>query len=488
MHIADEFVIPAGSSITIQDGADISFEPGASSLIVVLGNLLHTCNDCTVHYRDIAEIRVGEQGLLSYDGKMMVQELLDINVWDLGALSISGEDRNNPSTLQFHSGAELNSERPFSCSNAILEGIPLQPSGNEEWEGILASGPEARLDIEFTLIKDIHCDPVWSGTGVHLYQASNTENRIHYTQILRSNQPEKLGDALFLQPGSNRSYLELKCVDTHNDWWTGLTTVSSGCHATGLLSTLNNRGVGAHLTANLLYLDECQITHNMFEGLFQESGDSYNSTTLGENSMDQTGNNTIYDNGVTQIFMDGGILNGGSSGLNSENDIGHTLYSVPRVVVEGGATAYMRRNFWITATPDASMFIENNGTIQWDPYLSQSLIPDDLTCFSFKKHSRPGNLPPMARATLVEYALSGRMNEVYAFVNAALLAPMSNRPRIELLKTLSATEVSHVREFPDSIQMSIPRFTNCLRTQSAHLPGQGSVIAGVRVDTAVQNV
>jgi len=113
-----------------------------------------------------------------------------INVWEQGTLLIEGMDAMQPCTVRFLDQAEVNAEHDLEIRTAVLEGVPTGGGGSQEWSGILISGPESRLIMEGTLVKDISCDPVWQGTGIHLYEASNTENRIDNTRIARTNKPE----------------------------------------------------------------------------------------------------------------------------------------------------------------------------------------------------------------------------------------------------------------------------------------------------------
>jgi len=233
---------------------------------------------------------------------------------------------------------------------------------------------------------------------------------------------------------------------------------------------------------NWLYLDECRLTDNVTEGLFSESGGGFNSVTFGSSGMDPAGYNSITNNGSVQIRLDGGILNGGSSGYNDENDIGHISPAIPRVQVDGGATAYVTQNYWLTPTPDPSMFVVNSGQCHWNPYLQQSSIPGELQCFTFYKSAGSMALGPVDLTNIAAYAVDGRMNEVYTFVNNRLASAVGTQDRVDVLKALVATEVTHAREFPDSVAAVVNRCTGFLQQQASSIRTMPAAYVALRAE------
>jgi hypothetical protein len=483
LKIEGELIIHPSSVVLVLGGGTFDFVAGSPRMLIVLGQLLFECDDCTVTFGDIEETRVSQNGLLSYSGGITVEKLMHINVWEQGTLSVIGVDETHRCRLQLKAGAEINSESTFDANYATFEGAPILPDGNEQWEGILVSGPNARISMNHALIKDIHCEPDMQGTGIHFFAASNAGNRIENTRILRENQLEKLGDGIFLQPWqTDQSYVELQCVETLDDWWTGLTSVSSECNATGLTTKFNNRGVGAHLTGNVLYLYQSRLEDNLNEGLYAEKGGGFNMVTFGKYGSAPDGFNSITGNGIVQIHLIGTYLNGGLSNLNDNNDIGHSSPAVLRMIVDSGGLANVTRNYWLTPTPTPSMFQIISGSCNRTPHLAQSYLPEEMECFSLSKSGRHSVLPPINLSTLMEYGLNGRMNEVHAFVNAGIAAGGSVQNRVRLLKALLATEIAHAREYPDSMATAFNRVGSFLRQNAAGLTAAPAALVALRAE------
>lgn len=481
--IEGEFVIPSASIMLVTGGGRFDFISGSPRMLVVLGRLLFECDSCSVRLDSIDEVRVAQNGLLSFSGEITVGQLMHINVWEQATLALNGLGETDSCIFQMKAGAEINTESTLDANFATFEGVPNPPADNEEWEGILVSGPEARISMNHVLIKDVHCDPRTQGTGIHFFAASNSGNRIENTRIVREYQSDKLGDGIFLQPWqSAQSYVELHCVETLDDWWTGLTSVSSECNATGLTTMFNKRGVGAHLTGNVLYLYQSRLEANLIAGLYAEAGSGTNVTTFGSYGSAPDGFNSIFGNGCVQIHLIGTYLNGGLSNFNDNNDIGHSSSSVLRMIVDSGAQASVTRNYWLTPTPVPSMFQIISGSCTWVPYLTQSNRPDDMECFSLSKSGRHSVLPPMDLSTMIEYGLNGRMSDVYAFVNTRIAAGITVPNRVRILKALLATEIGHAREYPDSMVTAFNRVGAFLRQNAAALTLAPAALVALRAE------
>lgn len=489
IEIATELVIPSGSDIMLTGGGTIKCESlYEENDLVVNGELTFTGSGA--HYDfdqsySVDDINVGSNGVLTFSGNIFVDCLTDINVWDDGQLIIEGVDDNNRCNLSFRQNAGINCSSVFDCRYANLGACD-----DDEWDGILIVGVGSSIYMTNTWITDIYCDPVYQGTGVHLYQSSNSDNFIGYSKIMRYEQPDKLGDAVFLQPEQGTgSALEIQCLETDSAWYTGLTSVGSRCTAQGLQSKRNHRGVGAHSMSNDLNLDESLLWNNTYEGLYG-SADSAQSNWIkfGYWMYDSYGDNRIENNGDVQVFLDGHVtLDGGkytpSTGtLNWRNCIGHSSLNVTRVRVAGGAKADLEYNYWSTSQPTAALFDIINGTCDWNPFTQQCDAPDELTCFTLGKTTSTIALYDVNSSSLGLYARAGRMNEVYSYIGTRTTAATTASEKRTVIAGLLAAEVAHVREYPDSLSASSARFTAFLRNGQNSFGGIPEMLAGAMAE------
>lgn len=485
IEIATELVIPSGSDITFFGGGTIKCQTSyEANDLVVNGELTFSGSGSYYdfdQYWSVDDINVGSNGILTFSGNIFVNCLTGINVWDSGSLLIEGVDDNNRCHLYFRQNAEINCSSEFDCRYAILGACAY-----DEWDGILIVGTGSSIYMTNTWISDIYCDPVYQGTGVHLYQSNNSDNYIGNSKIMRYGYPDKLGDAVYLQPEQGTgSFLAIQCLETDSSWYTGLTSVSSTCKALGLQSKYNLRGVGAHSIDNVLSLDECLLTQNVYEGLYAEADSAQRNTVIfGDNLYDAYGHNTITENGEVQISLDGPVkLWGGIQSYNRDNDIGHLSPSVYRVRVDGGAWAKVAFNYWETPSPTPSMFDIIWGTCDWDVgTLSQSAVPSELSCFSLEKASSNILAQGLTNASITGYARLGRMNEVYGFIatNWANASTASEKRRV--LGDLLTAEVAHIREYPDSIPISKARFAAFLNSNASAMKSMPEMIVAVKAE------
>jgi hypothetical protein len=261
--------------------------------------------------------------------------------------------------------AELNNSSILDMEFAEIS----TASESEEWDGIMIVSPEALCRLRYVDIHRIYCDPVWQGSGIHFYEAANPANLVSHCNIIRSDKPDELGDGIFLQPGGTGSYAKIECTTTGDDWWTGVTAVSSQLEIMGLTSSDNLRGLGSHLAGTIIEMQQSILDYNLFEGIYSERSILY----LGEYSA---GYNQIRENGNTQIDLrQTSRIYRTISVSGTQNDIGHFSTLVPRIVADVTSSADVQSNYWMTSAPLQSMFVEATpGSIGWNPFLTQSAI------------------------------------------------------------------------------------------------------------------
>jgi hypothetical protein len=179
------------------------------------------------------------------------------------------------------------------------------------------------------------------------------------------------------------------------------------------------------------------------------------------------GLNQITQNGDVQIELTQGsriLFQSPKTGGN--NDIGHNSLAVPRITADGTSSASVPDNYWLTATPDPTLFVEvNQGSIDWNPYLTSSVISQtaEWTCDRFMKRRSPAQLNQPTRAELMDFARAGRMTEVYSLLDSAITNSATSGGRVLLMRELMRMELFHLREFPDSTNASRNRLLRYLR-------------------------
>lgn len=471
-----DFVIPAGSDLTMLDCGTFSFDcvtQGVNHYMSVLGALRLRGSGCSYEFGDdLDNIYVDGYGVIDVLGTVTLNGLPHINVNDQGSFLAYGNDENNRCVLKFHDHMEFNTQSIVRMEYALVTSV----ADSEEWDGMLVAGDNALVDLSYVDITNVYSDASLQGTGVHFYHASNPQNRISYCNILRQNKADKSGDGIFLQPGAGSSYVDIQCSETRDDWWTGVTSVSSEIDITGLTSSANLRGLGAHLDGNIVDISQSILNSNTFQGIFAENSDIF----LGK---DVDGLNQITQNGDVQIELTlGSRVIQQPPKTGGINDIGHSSPAVPRIMADGTSSADMRDNYWLANPPDQAMFVEvNQGSIDWNPYLTASQIGpgSEWTCEVMQKRRSPALLNQPTRAELIDFARAGRMSEVYTLLDSAITNAGTSAGRVTLLRELMRMEIFHLREFPDSAQASRNRLLHYVRRQQTNIsaPFAGDLVA-----------
>lgn len=457
--LGGEWVIPGGTQITLRDGGSISFQcavPGSENRITVLGELQFRGSGCVFTFEgDITEVNIGGTGVLDAMGAFNIEGVPHVNNWNQGRFVVHGDGDDHRCTLVMRDHAEINDNATLDIAYATLTSADPQ-----EWDGIMIIGNESLCRLRYVDILRIFCDPVDQGTGVHFYEAPNPENLISHCNITRTGKADNLGDGIFLQPGGSGSYAEIECTSTGDDWWTGVTTVSSSIDVTGLNASGNLRGIGAHLSGTLVNLVQSVLDFNTFEGVYAQGAAIY----LGEY---EAGYNEIYHNEEVQIDLTQSSRiyhNGSQHGIN--NDIGHTWVQIPCVRADATSRATLPDNYWMDPVPVQSMFVEAlPNSIIWNPYLTQSLRGSfhGWACEQILiKRSTPRITAAPTSASLKNFALAGRMSEVYSYLDTLFYHAASGATQIEVLRDLLVMEVLHLRMYPDSTSASRSRFMQYL--------------------------
>jgi hypothetical protein len=459
---ATEMTIPEGSTIVYDGNCNISYDCNivGPKYLVIMGEMIFSGSNSVITFGDcLQEIRVANQGKYTIVGNIIVDNTPTINVWDGSEFRLLGLDVTHKAILRMKSRAEINCSSSIIALNATIEGR-IVGTISDDWDGVQVIGAASLIDFEKTDIRDIYGDLQTQGSGLHLYAASNTNNRLLECNIDRWSIAGKFGDGVFLQPeGLIGSALKIECVSTEADWWTGVTTVASDLVCTGLRTKYNIRGFGSHIGASTVFINESEISSNSLQGVFIENS----IVAFGKYPGDLSGRNLIEMNGSTQIELHGAQVLAGDAGYNYKyNDIGHTSLGVPRIILDASSVAEVRNNYWLTANPTSALFINSGGVCNWIPYEVQPVAnSNDWTCPpSYSKRSLRLMLPAVSEAVFDEYARAGRMGDLYQYITGSIWS-LGNAPRkIKMLSWLGKAEVSHVREYPDSALTSCSRYIN----------------------------
>jgi hypothetical protein len=467
IEVSTDLVIPSGADLTMEGCGTFTFDDatsGSSQTLHVLGTLRLRGSGCLyVFDQRLDDILVSGNGLFDVYGTDTLAGLPHVNITESASLIARGESEVSRCHLKFRDRQECNTQSLLRMEYVTISGL----AASDEWEGILVAGNAALCDLSHVDITDVYCNPVYQGSGVHFYEAAHSQNRISNCNILRQNKADKKGDGIFLQPGAGTSYVDIRCSTTGDDWWTGVTTVSSEIDIIGLEASGNLRGLGAHLDGTVVEMQQSILNGNAFEGVFADNSD----ISLGKWG---DGLNLISQNGDIQIDLtQGSRLLQISSQDGCGNDIGHTSSTIPRVRTDGTSIAQSVNNYWLTGNPDPGMFPEvNQGSIDWNPYLPTSAVAQatEWECNILQKRSAPLLTGTPTRSTLSDYARAGRMTEVYSVLEPAVSLASTSPQRMVLLRELMRMELIHARSWPDSVEHGRARLTGYLARVLPLLP------------------
>ncbi|MFZ1731726.1 MAG: hypothetical protein WBQ23_07125 [Bacteroidota bacterium] len=467
----NEWFIPDGTDITLENGGLISFAcaaPGSENRVIVYGALRFRGTGCVFSIEgELIEANVGGMGTVDINGAMTIAGLPTLNNWDNGQIVFNGIDDIQRCTLIMRNRAEIN-----SASQLEMEYVTITCDDVGEWDGIQSIGPGALCVLRYVDVLRIYCDPVTQGAGVYFFEAPNAGNLVSHCNILRVDKPDKRGDGIFLQPGYGgaASYAQIECTIASDDWWTGVTAVSSKLDILGLSAIGNLRGMGIHLAGALVDIVQSIVDYNTFEGMYVDNGLLYlGEMEPGYNSVSYNGDQQIELTQTSHLFS-----NGSKYGIN--NDIGHPSPLVTRIKTDLTSTAEVQNNYWLIPSPLPTMFDETMpGSIIWNPFLTQSARSGfgEWTCGQvFLKRRQPPILSSPTRGTLKNFAEAGRMNEVYTFISGAFSAAATAAQRVSVLNNLLVMELLHLRSYPDSTAAATARFLQYLTNRRSMLSAQ----------------
>jgi hypothetical protein len=410
----------------------------------------------------------------------------------------------SPATVQGRGSASDSCIWDFR-DNANLDNYGILLAGNTTftntpdsafigWNGILSAYGSSLLQLDSCTVEKIRVSPdTLSGAAVHLYEATNPENRIRYSRILRETEPgrAKIGDGIILQPGQNFSALALSCDTIRDAWWSGFTSVQSLFDAASTVIHSNRIGlVGQDLSDG--YLTNVCVMHHDSEGVASRSSAS---THLGRpygTGYPVNGNDRIVGNEGPQLkILDGAGMFGGVhvDGIRrgGYNNIGHDDTTHVRIEMEDYSIVELRYNWWgLTPAPDSSsaycaltpgqmsaIFQTGAGAMPAvNPVLCASILPQCATNCIWEPPGGGGSQGTQLLARqasglgeLEAFAQSGNFAEVYRYLGLLLSSPGMNAPRAFGAFSLALQlELAHARRFPDSAGMCARRFEICAQS------------------------
>jgi hypothetical protein len=440
----------------------VEFEPSGGDIEI---------DDC------FEEIRVGAQGALSILGHGSIINVPTVNLWDESIMAIIGQDQLEQVMIKFRQNSELNVYSILNSSWASLMGDNDPDLGaNAKWDGVLVVGQDGRIDMKYTTISDIYSDPYYSGTGVHLYEASNQSNIIDNCWITNTAAGQKCGDGVFLQPGSAYSRLYMKCTVLSSDWWTGVSSINSDITMSRCSLLNSKRGFGAYSLNTTLYIRESTIQNCQEEGLYAEN----TSISFSNGGFIAPGYNRIVNNGLTQIYLKnnsslhGGIDVPGMGLCGDQNDIGHINQNISRIVIEDGScVAAMRGNYWLCASPDPAMFTSNGSPCDYSDYEPSSQVPIDVpNCLSFGKMNGPiaGVAGNLSRESIFIYAREGKIHSIAGFIASRIAGMTSVDDKLSMVELFLDALTVYNRQFGDSINVNTRRCDALIHAASSNIP------------------
>jgi hypothetical protein len=423
------------------------------------------------------EIRLGAQSYFIAQGPGSVTNAPTINMWDESTVQFNGQDQLKQLEVKFRSHAELNVYSTFQTNWSSLGGDydPILGKINT-WDGIQVVGSIALVNMEYTTVKDIYMDPYYSGTGVHLYQASNRSNVIDNCWITHDANGSKEGDGVFLQPGGSYSNLTLKCTELYSDWYTAITAISSDIAMARCTISNAKRGVAAYTLNSTFYIVESTIQNCLDEGLYGDHVD----IQFTNGGFFSSGYNRIINNGLSQIYLKnsssllGGYNVPGLGLCGHNNTIGHYDQYMNRVFIEDAScTAVLWGNYWMSPYPISSTFVKNGSICDYSQYYSTSQVPASVpNCVSMGKIGIPISAPlsSVSRENIAAHARVGNMHSIYGFAQSQLSHASSYDEKINVLDEVLDAFSIYSRQFMDSLQININRWDRLLGNVITSVP------------------
>jgi hypothetical protein len=484
--------------LNLYDGGVFSFDPSITPQYIIDRGAMHFhggSNPYEFGY-GLTEIRVCDNGLFQTESGAEMRNLPTVISWDAAQLRSFGEP-DVQSYWLFREGAGLDDYTSLLAVYTTFAGTPRPGTQTDEWEGILV-GSNGWIDLDYCVVADIHADLASGGTGIHLYQSGSVLNSIKHCRIFRgTTNANNLGDGIFLQPGSDYSFVSVQCTDISEDWSTGFTFVGGAppgnARNTELLdSHIHDNLIGVGLVGSAaLEMQRCCIENNAFYGADVSGAGSCLSFTL--NGI--PGDNRIVDNALAQLSLrDNASMFGGWYNLNLTRMEG-IRNNISRGSKTGliasfdNSTAFIAYDWfglqpdpwmlgWCTFNTAPAYFSITNSTVWYNPTYcaevvsscaSECAAPFHVTTTNSATLSKVSTLPPFASSMrdLRSYAQAGNFAEIYRFIAQTMPGSAPDHLVKRLASILLQLEHEHVALHPDSLSVSRERLNAFLLARLA---------------------
>ncbi len=358
------FQIESNDAFTFHEGGAFEFTAGTPNNFDIVLNGSAIFMESEFEYRFGDNLRTiwvqNPNGLahLTTNGAVTLSNIGDLQGLISSEIISYGYLRNGQPAAywKFRQRGKLDIYDILTGHGTYFQGMEDSLGGRAKWDGILAAYQDAHLSLNQSVVRDIYTDANQHGSGVHLYGASNSDNEIYSSRIIRESPGTFAGDGIFIQPDfippSNSSLRVLNsCI--YQYWATGLTNIYSIAQMIGNQIYGNYQGVGGTWDGPIEMSGNC-VRDNWARGMY-----------LWNNALawfqlgypyDVGGNNVITENATVpqgllfaQIVLDstselyGG---GGFYPLSWKNDVSHSNPVVKRVSSQNGSVAHLQMNWW----------------------------------------------------------------------------------------------------------------------------------------------
>ncbi len=402
-----------------------------------------------------------------------------------GSQMLSHGEDTSKTRWQFRSIGACNAYGLLDARHTVFEG---RPDSNNVWTGILAAYEDAELHLDSCTVTDVQVENcAYSCAAVHLYGATNGQNRIHGTHIHRSEDGiGRVGYGVFLQPGHDEqgqqisSYVRIVCSEIDSGWWVGACAVSSDIEINTTRIAGNRVGMSVIAGSRGMLYGSCIEDATEGCGVHVAASEMYFGSALTQ----WPGYNRVAQNDSTQIAIDAcGYVYFGIENNNAGNNVSHSDSTIRRVTMDPTAQqSHMQFNWW-GAAPDTSSglftFAKSEaffglssvppGNLLYGPALDIAQLTSCMIACNemdplmqvFKKQM---GLPAYATALwqLPLYAQAGNFHEVYRMLGQYVTQSTRWDAATQAASFALIMEGGHIRKFPDSTVSSFERLSGFL--------------------------
>ncbi len=466
------------NGLTVHQGDTLTFSGGTRfacdgqsvpSRINVKGRLLFTGGYTQFIFDNCIDSIFADSGRITVSESVYLVHLPDVVIWPNASLEAYGA-LNDSCFFQFRGLANCDVYGKIIAEFSVFEHSPIDTISY--WKGLLVAYASGLVQLTSCYLRDIYIVPGGGGSALHLYQASNENNKVSKTVFQRyaaPNQPKE-GDGILLQPGGSTSRLAILCCDVYPDWWVGVSAINSDVYLQ--LSRIHDNRIGLALTSAYSTLFENCIENHLDAGIH-----AYSSGISFGDPYSIPGNNRIVANDTVQVNLTyGAWAEGGSPIGYGSNNISHGDDNKRRVAFGLGSTAQIMFNWF--GQPDSgntfsfarkqayfsydrTLFVTHDSILTTIVHPECSFSCDELPSGPFFK------APSIPYATypgqLYHFARNGNFHEVYRF----LTSYVQNAPSARVFAAFAAhtLERIHVTRFPDSVSVSSGRLFGFLQSQ-----------------------